>query len=379
MLENDLSELVRLLAVQEKSHRFHLAAGVRPRTSTAPRVRVIDSEDPTLVRADCDTRSIEISTGFLRRLLEAAVESVNSGERMPERPEWYTEELGNWPPAVASLYDLQKHYYSATASVSLGPKMMAIVHQLALLDREVLPAAEAALRKTGFDGAFAEYAARFEPQSRSTYEPAIRAARSLQLPPRVAKRLVQISTRIREYEASFETDPEAEREFESFITQYQGGFEDAAEAISLLTLYTMMVEQEYLKALAFAVAHEGAHIWFIGCERDVDNENRADAYGALVAFEMFSNHHRKLNVRSNAKLVLPLPFGDDQTSDLGDFDALEWFVRATGRSGVELMVSVYRDVKGVDPASHASFESRREAVSELYRNLVATTVRTTAQ
>ena len=373
-LAADLTELVSIMAAQEKAHHFHLPRGVAAAREITPSVRVIDSDDPTIVRSNCGGKqpSIEISTGFVRRLLESAVERVNSSDmRMPEKPEGYSETEGNWPPALAQVYDYQHSRYGPRAGFTLGPTTQAIVRQLRLFDRDVYPAAVATLKKTGSKQTFEEYSTKFQP-SNTTYGPAFRAAESLELPAMAKKRLTEIWVRLTELENALQNDPAHEAEREALGRQIEQGLEPAMEAILPLMNYTLMVEQEYLKALAFVLGHETAHIWFVGCGEDVDQENRADAFGVIVAFEMFANHHRRASVKSNAQILSPIRLGGDGKGE--EIDPMQWLVDATGRSGVELMTSVYREIKVVD-ATHPSFEARNSAVQALYKQLVGTLVR----
>lgn len=374
-LQADLTELLAILLQQEKAHHFHQSAMPQGRTITAPRVVIDDTDDPTSVRASCDQRTIHVSTGFLRRLLESAIASVNSGLFAHVRPERYDEGFGDWPPVVPALYTFERDSYREVA-ITIGPTMQRLLDQLNAFQRDVYPAAQAALARTGFKGDLADYGRQFASDHASTYGPVLAAAAKLPLQGAPAKRRDEIMKNLAAIEASFDDDPQGEEEGKVLEMEMQL-FEPAAEEIMSLMTYTLWVEQEYLKALTFVLGHEAAHLWINGCRETVEDENLSDAFGVLVAFELFRNHHRHVQIDdSKVRLIMGDKFAQPQQErPARDEDApLQWLLAAEGRSGVQLMVSVYRDIMSVKPEKHASFVERQTAVERIYEELVKSTV-----
>jgi hypothetical protein len=371
-LQGDVDMILQAVLEQERRHNFH--GYISPTAAKeAFSVEIIDSDDASIVRANCNARKARISTGFIRRLLERSIATALT-ERMlglDDKPDmWPTSEDGNWPPSLT--YTIET--WRGMADMEGITLTRTVKRMLALQERlgtDVVPGIDKRLKELGYPEDNDTFAEMNAGSDSPVGELANRIGSIVQLSGAPRRALDEINAAYMQLVAAAEKDENSQigremAQFEAETEQFvDGSVMDPTMESWILTRFS---QEQYLKALCFIIAHEASHLWMDGCAASNENENRADAYAVLVSFELFHNHQSRVKMEANGFMTLPeLPKDENPMT--------AWFAEALGWSGFDLVAETFGKAGIAPDSSHDNFETRSDLVRDLYLNLVKTVVR----
>jgi hypothetical protein len=368
ILQRDIDAVLRAMLEQERRHEFHGYASPAA-VDTAFHIEIIDSDNAAIVRANCDTKRAQVSTGYIRRLLERSIAAAGAEEKfgIEKSSFWVTSREGNWPPSLTNLITTWQGVVDFEGITLTGTVKRMLLME-GRLQTEVAPEIDKSLAKMNLPSdrdTFADISAEGDA---TTLEVAERLAELAGLSGAPRRVLDELSAESNRMMAAYENKPTSRvakdlEQLEQEADLFAGG------PVMNTTMDTFVLarfaQEQYLKALAFIVAHEAAHLWMDGCVQSNENENRADAYAVLVSFELFHNHQSRVKIASNGVLMIPKP---DIPED--DTPMSEWMAESLGWSGFDLVAETFGKAGIAPDSSHDDFDTRSGLVRDVYLDLV---------